>query len=153
MAGLESGMVSLNLNSTAAPPAMNPFSPSFPAPAAPPATTGTYQVGAPLAAHASNPPAVPSFSPQVQGTPVIGAGMPQPLVPMSPPSNPQSSPASVGNSDVTVTATASPLLTDITAGASPAPLIPLPSNSMASGDIAATFTPSPALPPQPIVTS
>jgi len=150
--GLESGMVSLNLNSTAAPPAMNPFSSNFPTPAAPPATTGTYPVGAPIVAPGSTPPSVPSFSPQVQGPPVIGAGTPQPLIPVASVSNPQSSPTPAGSSDVTITATATPLMTDITAGASPAPLIPVMSTSSASNDIATAFTPPPP-PSQPIVTS
>lgn len=148
--GLESGMVSLNLNSTAGPPAMNPFSPSFSAPAAPAAATGTHPVGAPLVMPGTAPQSVPAFSPQVQGTPVIGAGMSQPLVPLPPSGNLQSSPMPVGTTDVTITATATPLMTDITAGASPAPLIPMTSTSPSGGDTTTAFTPSP---PQPIVTS
>ncbi|KAL9959047.1 hypothetical protein ACROYT_G036128 [Oculina patagonica] len=149
-AGLESGMATLNLNTTAAPPAMNPFSPSFPS--ASPATTGTYPVGAPLVAPGGAPPTVPSFSPQVQGAPVIG-GMTPPLIPLASVSPPQPSTLPAGSSAVTVTATATPLMTDITAGASPAPLIPTTVPTSTNEDIAAAFQPTPPTQSQPIATS
>lgn len=153
-AGLESGMVNLNLNNPAAPPAMNPFS-TLPAVSPATTTTGAYPVGAPLVAPGSTSPSVPSFSPQIQGTPVIG-GLPQPLIPFAPVNTSQSSPpqapAPAETSSVTITATAAPLMTDITAGASPTPLIPVTSTLPTSGDIATSFTPSPP-PTQPIVTS
>jgi len=148
--GLESGMATLNLNTTAASPAMNPLSTSYPSTS--PATTGTYPVGAPLVAPAGATPTVPTFSPQVQGSPLIG-GMTQPLVPLASMSPPQPSTAPSGSSAVTVTATATPLMTDITAGASPAPLIPTTSPTSASEDIAAAFQPTPPPPSQPIATS
>ncbi|KAJ7380353.1 hypothetical protein OS493_008805 [Desmophyllum pertusum] len=140
-AGLESGMVTLNLNTTSASPAMNPFSTSFPS--ASPATTGTYSVGAPLVAPGGSPPSIPSFPPPVHG-------MTPPLIPLAPMSSPQQSSIPAGSSAVTVTATATPLMTDITAGASPAPLIPMTGMSSASDDIAAAFQPTPI---QPIATS
>lgn len=153
-AGLESGMVNLNLNNPAAPPAMNPFS-TLPAVSPATMTTGAYPVGAPLVAPGSTSPSVPSFSPQIQGTPVIG-GLPQPLIPLASVNTSQSSPpqapAPAETSSVTITATAAPLMTDITAGASPTPLIPVASTLPLSGDIATSFTPSPP-PTQPIVTS
>lgn len=153
-AGLESGMVNLNLNNPAAPPAMNPFS-TLPAVSPATTTTGAYPVGAPLVAPGSTSPSVPSFSPQIQGTPVLG-GLPQPLIPLASVNTSQSSPpqapAPAETSSVTITATAAPLMTDITAGASPTPLIPVASTLPMSGDIATSFTPSPP-PTQPIVTS
>ncbi|XP_020617176.1 Golgi reassembly-stacking protein 2-like [Orbicella faveolata] len=148
--GLETGMTTLNLNTTAASPAMNPFSTSFPSTS--PATTGTYPVAAPFVAPAGAPPTVPSFTPQVQGSPMIG-GMTPPLVPLASMSPPQTSTTPSGSSAVTVTATATPLMTDITAGASPAPLIPTTVPASASEDIAATFQPAPPPPSQPIAIS
>lgn len=135
-------MATLNLSTTASPPAATPFTSSFPAPPASPATTGTYPVGAPLAAPVSTPVPVPTFSPQVQGPPGVTAGVSQPLVPIAQGVSTQSSPAPVGNTQVTVTATATPLMSDITLGASPTLFMPATNSVDVSEGLPAASTPS-----------
>lgn len=135
-------MATLNLSTTASPPTVTPFTPGFPAPAASPASTGTYPVGAPLVAPASTPVPVPTLSPQVQGPPGITAGVSQPLVPIPQGVSTQLPPAPVGNTQVTVTATAAPLMSDITEGASPTPLIPATNPTTVSEGLPTASTPS-----------
>lgn len=140
--GLEPGVATLNLSTTAPPPAVTPFTSSFPAPAASAAPTGTYPVGAPLEAPASTPVPVPTFTPQVQGPPGVTAGVSQPLVPIPQGVSTQSSPAPVGNTQVTVTATATPLMSDITLGASPTLFVPATNSTDVSEGLPAVSTPS-----------
>lgn len=148
-AGLESGMTSLNLNTTATSPAMNPFNPSFPTTS--PVPAAVYPGATPLVVPGGAPPTVPSFLPQVQGTTATGSKQPPPFS-VAQMNTGAASTTPAGSSAVTVTATATPLMTDITAGAMPAPLIPTTSPSLPSDDISAAFQPTPP-PSQPIATS
>lgn len=144
-------MATLNLSTTAPPPAVTPFTSSRPAPAASAPPTGTYPVGAPLEAPASTPVPVPTFTPQAQVPPGVTAGVSQPLVPIPQGVSTQSSPAPVGNTQVTVTATATPLMSDITLGASPTLFMPATNSTDVSEGLPAAFTPSlqPSIVPPP----
>lgn len=142
-------MTSLNLNTTATSPAMNPFNPSFPTTS--PVPAAVYPGAAPLVVPGGAPPTVPSFLPQVQGTTATGSKQPPPFS-VAQMNTGAASTTPAGSSAVTVTATATPLMTDITAGAMPTPLIPTTSPSLPSDDISAAFQPTPP-PSQPIATS